>query len=155
MTLIVKAKPIGGTLSFTRSIRFFPMVVSDRFLPMAVVSHRLWCRSDSIVLHARLRTQSRLFLEEQLMNRRRLMFIGAVALALGGLLSSAVYRQLQKNMVAGQPPQVDVLIAANNIPAGKQIEDRDLKVVSYRRFLAFRCPAHEKERGGPRSGPSH
>jgi pilus assembly protein CpaB len=65
------------------------------------------------------------------MNRKRLMFMGAVSLALGGLLSSAVYHQLQKNTVAGRPPEVDVIVAANNIPAGKKIEDHDLKVVSY------------------------
>ncbi len=84
------------------------------------------------------------------MNRRRLMFMGAVSLAIGGLLSSVVYRQLQKNPVSERTRRVDAVVAANNIPIGKKIEDRDLQVVSSsRRFLASRCPAHEKEHGRP------
>ena len=65
------------------------------------------------------------------MNRRRLMFMGAVSLAIGGLLSSVVYRQLQKNPVSERTRRVDAVVAANNIPIGKKIEDRDLQVVSY------------------------
>jgi pilus assembly protein CpaB len=65
------------------------------------------------------------------MNRRRLMFMGAVSLSLGGLLSSVVYRRLQKSTVSEHTPRVDVVVAANNIPIGKRIEDRDLQIVSY------------------------
>jgi pilus assembly protein CpaB len=65
------------------------------------------------------------------MNRRRLMFIGAVSLALGGLFSLVVYRRLQKNTVSEHAPRVEVIVAATNIPVGKTIEDRDLQIVSY------------------------
>jgi pilus assembly protein CpaB len=65
------------------------------------------------------------------MNRRRLMLMGAVSLALGGLFSSVVYRRLQKNTVSEHTPRVDVVVAAKNIPIGKRIEDRDLQIVSY------------------------
>ncbi|HEY7615411.1 MAG TPA: Flp pilus assembly protein CpaB [Terriglobales bacterium] len=63
------------------------------------------------------------------MNRSRLLLIGVVALALGGLLSFAVYRTLQARTAAPQQAGVDVVIAANDIQVGAKIEDRDVKIV--------------------------
>src|ERR1017187_3050399 len=66
--------------------------------------------------------------EELLMNRRRLLFIGIAALAVGSLVSMKVYRLLRAQ--SGPPNDlVDFLVAANDIPVGAKIEDRDLKVV--------------------------
>ena len=62
------------------------------------------------------------------MNRRRLLFIGIAALAVGSLVSMKVYRLL---LAQSGPPNelVDFLVAANDIAVGAKIEDRDLKVV--------------------------
>jgi len=62
------------------------------------------------------------------MNRTRLLFIGVLALALGGLLSSAVYKTLQSR--TSPPTQgVDVVVAANDINVGAKILESDIKVV--------------------------
>jgi pilus assembly protein CpaB len=63
------------------------------------------------------------------MNRTRLLFIGIIALALGGLLSSIVYKTLQARTGHAQAPGVDVVVAANDLNVGSKIEDRDLKIV--------------------------
>jgi pilus assembly protein CpaB len=63
------------------------------------------------------------------MNRTRLLFIGVLALALGGLLSSAVYRTLQTSTKKSAGPEVDVAVAANDIPVGTKIGDSDVKLV--------------------------
>ena len=64
------------------------------------------------------------------MNRTRLLFIGLVALVLGGLLASVVYRTLQAR-TAPAPPGVDVVIAANDVAVGAKLADSDLKVVKW------------------------
>jgi pilus assembly protein CpaB len=63
------------------------------------------------------------------MNRTRLLFIGVLALALGGLLSSAVYRTLKSSTNKSSGPEVDVAVAANDIPVGTKIGDGDVKIV--------------------------
>ena len=65
------------------------------------------------------------------MNRTRLLFIGVLALALGGLLSTFVYKTLQARTAPPKGPGVEVAIAANDIPVGARIEDKDLKLVSF------------------------
>jgi len=80
------------------------------------------------------------------MNRTRLLFIGLLALALGGLLSSFVYKTLQARTGQPQAPGVDVVVAANNLTVGARIEDRDLRLV---RFPAESLPEgvfHSKTR---------
>jgi pilus assembly protein CpaB len=62
------------------------------------------------------------------MNRRRLLFIGIAALALGSLVSLKVYRVLRAQLGPAKT-FVDVLVAAHDIPVGAKIEDGDLKVV--------------------------
>ncbi len=64
------------------------------------------------------------------MNRTRLLFIGVVALAVGGLLSLLVYRRLQTDASAPRKAGVDVVIAASDIQVGAKLEDRDLRVVN-------------------------
>lgn len=63
------------------------------------------------------------------MNRTRLLFIGIIALALGGLLSSIVYKTLQARTGHPQAPGVDVVVAANDLQVGSKIGDSDVKVV--------------------------
>jgi len=66
------------------------------------------------------------------------MMIGFVALALGAFVSFAVYRNLQSRGSGGQPG-VEVIVAANNIPVGAKIEEKDLSIV---RFPAEAVPAN-------------
>ncbi|MGH9530018.1 MAG: Flp pilus assembly protein CpaB [Terriglobales bacterium] len=63
------------------------------------------------------------------MNRNRLLLIGVVALMLGAFASFVVYRSLQARTGANQAPGQDVVLAAEDIPVGSRIEDKDLKVV--------------------------
>ena len=63
------------------------------------------------------------------MNRTRLLLIGIVAVALGGLLSFTVYRTLQARTAGPRQVGVDVVIAANDIQVGAKIEDHDVKIV--------------------------
>lgn len=65
------------------------------------------------------------------MNRTRLLMIGFVALALGAIVSFAVYRALQTRSGADAAPGVDVVIAANDIAVGARVDDRDVKVVRF------------------------
>src|ERR1700680_8106 len=65
------------------------------------------------------------------MNRTRLLMIGFVALALGAVVSFAVYRALKSGTGGDAPPGVDVVIAANDIPVGAKVEERDVKVVRF------------------------
>ena len=64
------------------------------------------------------------------MNRTRLLFIGVIALALGGLLASLVYKSLQKSTTPVRPG-TDVVIAANDIPVGTKLSENDLRVVQF------------------------
>jgi len=65
------------------------------------------------------------------MNRTRLMFIGLVALALGALLSSLVYKRLQAGAAGPRKPGVDVVVAANDLQVGAKLEESDLKVINF------------------------
>ena len=65
------------------------------------------------------------------MNRTRLLMIGFVALALGAIVSFAVYRTLKSGTGGDALPGVDVVIAANDVPVGAKVEERDVKVVRY------------------------
>lgn len=64
------------------------------------------------------------------MNRSRLLLIGLVALALGAFVSMSVYRNLQSYTHDPQPG-ADILVAANDLPVGVKIEDKDIKVVRF------------------------
>lgn len=63
------------------------------------------------------------------MNRSRFLLIGVIALALGGLLSSAVYRSLQARTTSSNQNAVEVVVAANDLQVGAKVQDRDIKVV--------------------------
>jgi pilus assembly protein CpaB len=65
------------------------------------------------------------------MNRTRLLLIGFFALALGAIVSYAVYRTLQTRTGADAAPGVEVVVAANDIPVGSRVADGDVKLVRF------------------------
>jgi pilus assembly protein CpaB len=65
------------------------------------------------------------------MNRTRLLMIGTLALALGALVSVAVYRNLLGRSATNNEPGVDVVVAANDIQVGARIEEHDVRLVRY------------------------
>jgi pilus assembly protein CpaB len=64
------------------------------------------------------------------MNRSRLLMIGALALALGGLVSVTVYKNLLGRGPAAEPG-IEVVVAADDIQVGARIEEHDIKLVRY------------------------
>lgn len=71
------------------------------------------------------------------MNRKRLLMIGILALALGAFVSTLVYKNLQSKgptMEAG----VDAVVAANDIQVGSKVEEHDVHLV---KFPATSLPA--------------
>jgi pilus assembly protein CpaB len=65
------------------------------------------------------------------MNRSRLLMIGALALALGGFASLIVYRNLRPGGAGNTEVGAAVVIAANDLPVGSKIEEKDVKVVRF------------------------
>jgi pilus assembly protein CpaB len=65
------------------------------------------------------------------MNRSRLLLIGFVALALGAFVSLNVYRTLKASTASANVPGMDVVVAAADLPIGKKIEDKDIKVIRF------------------------
>src|SRR6266436_4888911 len=65
------------------------------------------------------------------MNRTRLLLIGFVALALGAVVSYAVYRALQTRSGADTAPGVEVVVAANDIAVGAKVTESDVKLVRF------------------------
>jgi pilus assembly protein CpaB len=57
--------------------------------------------------------------------------IGALALALGALVSFAVYRTLQSKTAGGNEPSVEVMVAANDVQVGSKLEDKDLRLARF------------------------
>src|SRR5215467_11528033 len=72
------------------------------------------------------------------MNRTRLLMIGVVALGLAAFVAFNVYRALQSGTGANQQ-MAEVLVAANDIPVGAKIEDKDVRPA---RFPATELPAN-------------
>jgi len=70
-------------------------------------------------------------LEEIVMNRTRLFFIGSIALALGALVSFVVYSRLKTSASADNRPGVDVVVAADDLRPGARLEDHDVKLVRF------------------------
>jgi pilus assembly protein CpaB len=65
------------------------------------------------------------------MNRTRLLMIGALALALGAIVSLVVYKNLQGKGPSNNEPGVDVIVAADDIQVGARIEEHDVRAVKY------------------------
>jgi len=64
------------------------------------------------------------------MNRKRLVFIGLASIVLGSLVSSTVYRHLQRRMIP-ERSGVYVVVAARNLMPGQKLEEQDLRMVRY------------------------
>jgi pilus assembly protein CpaB len=62
------------------------------------------------------------------MNRNRLLLIGVVALVLAAFVSYLVYLNLQSRTSGNMPPGVPVVVAANDIPLGARLEEKDLRL---------------------------
>lgn len=65
------------------------------------------------------------------MNRSRLVMIGGLALALGLLVSYAVYNRLLNSAGANHEPGVDVVVAVNDLQVGAKLEDRDIRLARF------------------------
>jgi pilus assembly protein CpaB len=72
------------------------------------------------------------------MNRNRLLMIGFVALAIAGLVSIAVYRNLQSSRGGNQAPGEEIIVAADDLQVGTKIDERDIRLV---RFPSADLPA--------------
>jgi pilus assembly protein CpaB len=65
------------------------------------------------------------------MNRSRLLMIGGLALALGLLVSYTVYNRLRITGGSNIEPGADVVVAANDIPVGAKLEERDVRLARF------------------------
>ena len=86
------------------------------------------------------------------MNRRRLLMIGGLALAVGLLVSYSVYNRLRTFAgVSNNEPGAAVVIAANDIQVGAKLEARDVRVVTLPQSAvppgAFSAPSQVLGRG--------
>jgi pilus assembly protein CpaB len=63
------------------------------------------------------------------MNRTRLIFIGVLALVLGGFASLLAYRTLQQRAGNSQGDLQDVVVATADMPVGARIQDKDVRIV--------------------------
>jgi pilus assembly protein CpaB len=65
------------------------------------------------------------------MNRTRLLMIGALALALGAIVSLIVFKKLQGGGSSNNEPGADVIVAADDIQVGARIGEHDIRTVRY------------------------
>jgi len=65
------------------------------------------------------------------MNRSRLFMIGGLALALGLLVSYAVYNRLLNSAGANREPGVDVVVAANDLQVGTKLDGHDIRMARF------------------------
>ncbi len=65
------------------------------------------------------------------MNRSRLFMIGGLALALGLLVSYAVYNRLLSSAGANNEPGMDIVVAVNDLQVGAKLEDRDVRLARF------------------------
>ncbi len=76
------------------------------------------------------------------MNRSRLMMIGALAVAVGFLVSVYVFKNLQARNGPRTDNTAEVMVAAGDLQVGARVEDRDIKVIH--------IPAADLPPGAPR-----
>ena len=69
------------------------------------------------------------------MNRSRLLMIGGLALALGLLVSYAVYNRLRTSIGSNNEPGIDVAVAADDIPVGTKLEERHVRMARFPQSL--------------------
>jgi pilus assembly protein CpaB len=76
------------------------------------------------------------------MNRTRFLMIGALALALGFLVSVYVYQSLQSRSGASSESAVDVIVAADDLQVGARVQEHDIRII--------KIPAADLPPGSPR-----
>ena len=76
------------------------------------------------------------------MNRTRFLMIGALAVALGFLVSVYVYQSLQSRSGARSESGVDVIVAADDLQVGARVQEHDIKII--------KIPAADLPPGSPR-----
>lgn len=85
------------------------------------------------------------------MNRSRLFMIAGLALALGLLVSYAVYNRLLASAGANNEPGVDIVVAVKDIQVGAKLEDRDIRLARFQQSVippgAFTSKAQVVGRG--------
>lgn len=64
------------------------------------------------------------------MNRKRLLMIAVLALALGGFVSVLVFKNLQSRGPNSEPG-VDVVVAANDIQVGSKVSEPDVRLAKF------------------------
>ena len=69
------------------------------------------------------------------MNRSRLFMIGGLALALGLLVSYAVYNRLLSSAGANNEPGMDIVVAVNDLQVGAKLEDRDVRLARFQQSV--------------------
>src|ERR1700704_3045737 len=69
------------------------------------------------------------------MNRSRLFMIGGLALALGLLVSYAVYNRLLSSAGANNEPGMDIVVAVNDLQVGVKLEDRDVRLARFQQSV--------------------
>src|ERR1039457_6899082 len=65
------------------------------------------------------------------MNRRRLLMIAGLALAVGLLVSSSVFNRLKALTGGNNERSVQVVVAANDILVGSKLADRDVRLATF------------------------
>jgi pilus assembly protein CpaB len=65
------------------------------------------------------------------MNRSRLFMIAGLALALGLLVSYAVYNRLMTSNAANNEPGVDIVVAVKDLQVGAKLEDGDIRLARF------------------------
>lgn len=63
------------------------------------------------------------------MNRTRLLMIGALALGLGFIVATYVYKNLQSRSSGPSEPGIDVIVAADDLQVGTRVEEHDIKII--------------------------
>src|SRR5882762_3369027 len=69
------------------------------------------------------------------MNRSRLFMIAGLALALGLLVSYAVYNRLLHSSGANNEPGMDIVVAVNDLQVGAKLEDRDVRLARFQQSV--------------------
>jgi pilus assembly protein CpaB len=64
------------------------------------------------------------------MNRKRLLMIAALALALGGFVSVLVFKSLQAHGPSSEPG-ADVVVASIDIQVGAKVEEKDIRLAKF------------------------
>lgn len=63
------------------------------------------------------------------MNRKRLVLVGILALAVASVVSLAVFKMLRATLASAHTADITVVVAAADLPVGARLEEKDLRLV--------------------------